>query len=163
MERSLLKRQQLWSGGITPRPLRKDENTLSQLLHFSRRAIERFHRRLTIRTINEYRPRKGHKPAQKRPGFQRLFSSDGTIRRENGSQHQHIELSLMIRNENRGSGRKVLLPLDYIEMHTRSKPHDPFETPCGGPLRYSSVTHQSQNYGRNDAVGSAYKQRGVGG
>lgn len=163
MERPLLERQQLRFGRITPCTLRKDEDTLPKLLHFSHRTIERLHSRLTIRAINKHGAGQGHEPAQKRPALERLLRRNGTIRREDSTQHQHIKLSLMIPDENRWPRGKILLALDDIEMHTRGNPHDPFETPCRGPLRYSSVANQPQHYGCDNAVGSAYNQRGVRG
>lgn len=71
------------------------------------------------------------------------------------AQHEHVELGLMVANEDRRPGREVLGALDNVELYAGCIPHNPFETACGGPLRDPAVAYEPKKNGCNHAIACA--------
>lgn len=99
MESTLLKAQQLRFIRIAPRSLGEDKDTLSMNAHFLRRTIKGLQGRLAVRPVNEYSARERHEPAQERNMREGLLSSDAAVRREDTSEHKHVEFGLMVSDE----------------------------------------------------------------
>lgn len=155
MKSPLLKRQQRRLIRITPRPLGEDKNTLPMRLHLPRSTLKRLQRRLAIRPIDKHRPRKRHEPAQQRHVLQRLLRRHAAVGREDGAQHEHVELALVVSDEYGGAGGEVFDAVNDLELDARGVAHDPAETARGGPLRYSAVADEAEAYRRNYSVGGA--------
>ena len=162
MESTLLKRQQLWIIRVTSRSLGENEDTLSMSAHFLRRTVKRLNSRLTISPVNEHRPGQRHEPSQKRHTRKRLLSRDTAVWRENGTQHEHVQLRLMVPNKHRRSSGEMFDTFDNVESYTRRIPHNPFEAACCSPLRNAAVSHQPQDDRGDYPVESTQQERTVG-
>lgn len=161
MERSLLERQQLGLLGVTPRSLGEDEHALSVPAHLLRRTVKRLHRRLAVGPINENRPRQRHEPPQEGDMLQGLLRRDAAVRREDVAQHEHVELGLMVADEDRRPRGEVLGTLDNVELHAGCIPHNPFETARGGPLRDPAVAKEAKDNGCDYAIACAKQERAI--
>lgn len=163
MERALLERQQLRFLRVTPRSLGEDEHALLLGLHLPRRTVERLDSRLTVRAIDEHGAGQRHEPPQEGHPLQRLLRRDAAVRREDGAQHQHVQLGLVVPDEDGGAGAQVLLALDDLELHAGRVPHHPLEAARRGPLRHAAVPGEAEDDGGDDAVGRAEEEGAVRG
>lgn len=163
MERSLLERQQLRLGRVAARALGEDEHALLERLHLPGRPVEGLDGRLAVRAVDEHRPGQRHEPAQEGHALERLLSRDAAVGREDGAQHQHVQLRLVVGDEDGGPGPQVLLALDDVEAHAGRVAHHPLEAARRGPLRDAAVADEAEDDGGDDAVGRAEDQGAVRG
>lgn len=70
----------------------------------------------------------------------------------------------MIANKHRRAGCvQVVVRVVNGEGYASGKPHNVFEAARGSPLRDASVADQTEEYGDDDAIQSAYYEGDVGG
>lgn len=161
MESTLLERQQLGVVGVTPSTLGKDKDALALGAHLFRSGVECLDGRLAVGAINENRSRKSHEPAEEGDIAEGLLGRDTAVRREDVSQHQHVQFGLVVSNEHGRTGGQMFLALHNVKLHAGGKPHHPLEAARGGPLRNPSVAHQPQDNRRDHAICSTEEKRSV--
>lgn len=162
MERTLLERQHLRLIGVASRALGEDEDALAVVAHFVGGAVERLDGRLAVGAVDEHGAGEGHEPAQDGHMAQGLLGRDAAVGREDGAQHQHVQLRLVVRDEDGGPRGEVFVAGDDLELHAGGAAHDPLEAARGGPLRDAAVADQTEDDRGDYPVGSAEKKRAVG-
>ncbi|RFU34949.1 hypothetical protein B7463_g1387, partial [Scytalidium lignicola] len=164
MEGPLLEGQQHRLIRITPRALREHVDALIVLLHLLSSTSHRASSTGAIRTIDEDGARKAHEPAQKRRALQRLLRRDAAVLGEDPSQHENVELGLVVADED-GRARRVEVVIGVLdgEGHSRGEPHDVLEAARGRPLRDARIADDAQDDRGDDSVAGADDEGGVGG
>lgn len=163
MKRPLLEPTQLHLRPTMPGPLRKDKNTLPHFPHLRRRGLKRLQRTDPVRAIDKHGPAQAHEPAQEGDIAQGGLGGDGAVAREDGPEEEHVERGLVVADEDHGPRGEVLGAGDDVEADAGGEPHGEVEGAGGGPLRDAVVAEEAEVEAREDAVGGAEEEAGVGG
>lgn len=83
--------------------------------------------------------------------------------REDGAEQQHVELALVVGDEDGGAGGEVGPAGDDVEAHAGEEQHRVFEGARDGVLGAEVVGGQAEEEGGEDAVGGAEEEAEVGG
>ena len=135
MECALLEGQQSGLLSITPGTLGEHPHALASALHLIRSALHRASRALGVPAINEDRSRQGHKPAKDRNTLQAGLGSHGAVGREDGAEHEDIELSLVGTDEDSGAnGVQVVFGVLNDNVYAGAVFHHELKGPSGGIL-----------------------------
>ncbi|QSZ29456.1 hypothetical protein DSL72_003970 [Monilinia vaccinii-corymbosi] len=164
MKRALLKRQQRGLLGIASRALGKNIHALFLVSDLRCRPRHRLSRILRIASVDKHRAAQTHKPAQERNVLQTLLGRHGTVLREDAAQHEHVQLGLMVSDEDGGArGAEVVVGVLDVEGYARGEPHGPFEGAGDGPLGDAVISHEAEEDGYEDAVARAEDEGKVAG
>lgn len=163
MESTLLERQEHGIIGVTPRTLGENEHTLAVDAHLIHGAIKRLHGSLAVRPVNKYGPRERHEPAQEWYIPQGLLRGHAAVWREDGAEHEYVQLGLVVPDEDRGTRGEVFLALDDVEGHAGGEAHHPLEAAGGGPLGDTAVAGESEDDRGKHAVDGAQEQGSIRG
>jgi hypothetical protein len=90
-----------------------------------------------------------------------FLRGNAAVAREDGTQHQDIELRLMVTDQHGGPSLKVFLAADD-ELYTCGVLHGVFEGAGDGPLGEAGVADGAEEEGGDDAVDGAGEEAEVG-
>ena len=85
------------------------------------------------------------------------------MRREDRAEQQHVQLALVVADEDGRARREVRGAGDDGEAHARREPHAPFEGPRDRVLRAAVVVGEAEEERREDAVEGAQEEAEVRG
>lgn len=164
VESALLEGQQLGFLRVAPGSLGEHVDTLLLLLDLVGGAGHSGARVGAAGAIDEDGAREGHEPAEDGCLFQRALGGDGAVLGEHAAQHEHVELGLVVADEDGGAGlAEDVLGVLNLEAHARGQGHDILEGAADGPLRALAVAEQREGDGGEDAEAGAEDQRQVAG
>ncbi len=116
-----------------------------------------------VGSVNKDSARQGHEPSQEGCAPQGLLGRDGAVFWEDIAEHQHVQLGLVIANEDsRPCFVEIVVRILDFKGDAGCQPHHVFEASRSRPLRDSAIADQAQKYGYRDAIASADNERNVG-
>ncbi len=162
MKRTLFKRAELGPVGVTPCALGENKDVLPLSLHLLGRALECLEGIGPVAPVDEHRARERHEPAQKGDPLEARLGGDGGVRREDGAEEQHVQLGLVVTDDDARPPRvEIFFPRDELESHPSGQVHGEFEGPSGQVLGDSVPAERPKNDGGENAVDSASDEAGV--
>lgn len=103
-------------------------------------------------------------PAQERPILQTLLGRHAAVRREDMSQHEHIQLSLVVAHkDSRACCVQPVLFIVYLHPDAREQQHRVLERLRRRPLSQAAIAHHVETCRRDRAVYCAYDESDEGG
>ena len=164
VERALLEGQQLRFLGVAPGSLGEHVDALLLLLDLVGGAGHSGARVGPASAVDEDGAREGHEPAEEGSLLERALGRHGAVLGEHGAEHKHVELGLVVADEDGGTGlaEDVLGILD-LEADAGRQGHDVLEGAADGPLGALAVAEPREDDRGEDTDTGAEEQREVAG
>lgn len=142
MESALLEREQNRVLGVAPRALGKHVDALALFLNLVGGTGHRCASVLAVLAVNEDGCAEAHEPAQEGRLAQGGLGGHAAVLGEDTAEHEHVELGLVVADENGGAGRlEDALRVDGVEGDTRGEEHEVFEAATRRPLCNLTKSH----------------------
>lgn len=157
VEGALLEGKKLGLLGVAARAFREHIDTLIALRHFPGGAGHRLPRIFGVLPIDENSAAQGHELAEEGHFLQRLLGSHTAILWKHASEHEHVQLRLVVSDKHGGPNRvQGPLRIDHLEGNASSLPHYVFKCASSSPLRTLPLSDRSKDDGSDDSVYCAY-------
>lgn len=164
VEGALLEREQRGIFRVAPGSLGEHVDALSLGLNLLRSALHGIARILAILAIQKDGPAQRHEPSQERRLLQRRLGRDAAILGEDGAEHEHIQLGLVVANEDGGPrGAENILGILHVKGDADGEAHEVVKGAPGGPLRNLLLAGEGEGDGGEDAVEGDEDERDVAG
>lgn len=164
MEGALFEGQQTWFLGIAASALGKHIDALPLGLYLIGSPLHCLARILAVLTIDEDGATERHEPSKERRLLEGSLGRDAAVLGEHGTQHQNVELGLVISNKDGGSSisENVLRVVDY-ELYAGGVAHDEPKRASDEPLGDLLLAEEGEGDGGNSAEKGAEEERDVTG
>lgn len=164
VESALLEGQQHRLLGVAPRALGEHVDALAAGLDLVGGAVHGRARALAVLAIDEDCAAQAHEPAQERHALELGLCRDAAVLGEDGAQHEHVELGLVVADEDGGAGRaEDVVGVVDDKLDARGVAHGEVEGAAAGPLRDLALADEGEQDGGEHAVDGASEERDVGG
>lgn len=164
VESTLLEGQQHRLLGVTAGALREHVDALAARLDLVGGAGHGRASVLAVLAVDEDGTAQAHEPAQERHALQLGLCGDAAVLGEDGAQHEHVQLGLVVADEDGGAGRaEDVFRVFNHELDARGVAHGVVKGTGDGPLRNLALADEGEQDGGQDAVEGAGDERDVGG
>lgn len=117
-----------------------------------------------VLAVDEDCAAEAHEPAEEGHLLELGLCRDAAVLGEDGAQHEHVELGLVVADEDGGPGGvEDVVRVVNDELDARGQLHGVVEGSRDGPLRNLLLAQDGQDDGGDDAVERAGDERHVGG
>lgn len=164
MESTLLEGQQDGVLGVAAGSFRKHVDALALRLNLPGGTGHGIPRIPGVLAIDEDGAAEAHEPAQKGDLLEVRLGRDAAPLGEQGAEHEHVELRLVISDEDsRTGGAEDVFGVVNVKDNARRQGHCVVEGAGGGPLRDALLADEGEDDGGKDAKDGADEQRDVRG
>lgn len=157
VETTLLEGQHVWPREIRPRSLGEDPDGLLRRLDLLHRGIETRDGVLSIGAVDKDGAGQGHEPPKKRVVLECLFRGDGAVFRKHATQHEDVQLRLVIRDEDCRSRPQPALAL-HLEPEPDEGREETAECSGGRPLGETPPSQEAEDDRGYHAVRRAHQE-----